>query len=92
LPLESETYDDPRIGLVISLCWELQRENGGNCFFLSNRKLAELLRVTQPTAGKWLNLLVADCILEVIDIGGGFKDGHRMARTYRILDYWRACP
>lgn len=80
---EPTGYDDSRVDLLAALCRELQRVGGGQ-FFLSGRTAASLLAVTQPTASQWLNMLVADGILEVVATGGGFKGGRRQAREYRI--------
>ncbi len=83
---EAARYDDPRIGKLMTLCSQLQKANGGAAFFLNGRKVAELFGVSHPVAGKWLNMLVQDGVLEVIDRGGGIKAGRRMARSYRFAD------
>ena len=85
LPNGAENYDDPRVGLLIALCRRLQSDAGGDCFFLSGERAGELLGVTQPTAAKWFGMLVADEVLTVVDAGGGFRGGRRMARSYRYL-------
>ncbi len=54
-------------------------------FFLGNRSLAELIGVSQPTAGSILNMLVADGILEVVQIGKLEKGKSPAATTYRYL-------
>jgi hypothetical protein len=46
--------------------------------------VADLLDITQPTAAKWLVMLVEDGILEITSLGGGFRGGRRMAREYRM--------
>jgi hypothetical protein len=87
-PPEADAYDDARVGRLIALCRQLQHENElsgrGAHFFLGGRVVAELLKVTQPTAAKWLAMLVEDGILEITDPGGGFRGGKRMAREYRM--------
>jgi hypothetical protein len=83
LPPEAKNYDDERIGKLISLCRQLQREHGGDEFFLSGYVVARLLGISQPTAAKLFKVLQADGILEVVDQGGVFKDGKRHARSYR---------
>jgi hypothetical protein len=87
-PPEAQDYDDARVGQLIALCRQLQHENDlagrGAEFFLSGEVAARLLGVTQPTAAKWLAMLVADGILEVTEAGGEFRGGRRMARGYRI--------
>ena len=52
-------------------------------FFLGGRRAAALLGVKQPTAAKWLAMLVDDGILEVTDSGGRLKGGRREAESYR---------
>jgi hypothetical protein len=85
-PPEANDYDDDRIGRLIALCRHLQAEHGGDRFFLSGYRVAELFEVTQPTAAKWFKMLEADGILEVVDPGGGFRGGRRQARSYRCRE------
>jgi hypothetical protein len=86
-PPEAAMYDDVRVRRLITLCRQLQfenaRDNRRTGFYLSGRKAAKLLGVTQPTAALWLAMLVDDGILEVTDAGGGFSGGRRKARSYR---------
>jgi hypothetical protein len=88
LPPEAEEYGDARVGLTIALCRQLQHQNEITArregFFLRGYQLAELLGVKQPTAAKLLAMLVEEGHLEVIEDGGGFCGGHRMAREYRV--------
>jgi hypothetical protein len=87
-PPEAAMYDDVRVRRLVSLCRQLQfendRDNRRTGFYLSGRKAAKLLGVKQPTVANWLAMLVDDSILEVIEAGGGFKGGRRMARCYRM--------
>jgi hypothetical protein len=89
-PPEAAQYDDPRVGMLIALCRQVQHENKLSSrrdhFYLSGRKVADLLGVTQPTVAKWFNMLVEDGILEIIDHGGEFQGGRRMARIYRMAE------
>jgi len=55
-------------------------------FFLGNRSLAELIGVSQPSAGRILNMLVEDGILEVVQIGKLEKGKPPAATTYRYLE------
>jgi hypothetical protein len=48
--------------------------------------VAKLFGVSQPTAAAWLAMLVEDGVLEVVDAGGGFRGGRRMAREYRMAE------
>jgi hypothetical protein len=89
-PPEAAVYDDARVARLVALCRQLQYENDlsgrGAHFFLGGRVVAELLGVTQPTAAKWLAMLVEDGVLEITDLGGGFSGGRRMARGYRVVE------
>jgi hypothetical protein len=89
-PPEAAGYDDPRVGQLIALCRQLQHENElvgrRTGFWLSGYVVADLLGISQPTAAKWLGMLVGDGILEITDPGGGFRGGHRLAREYRMAD------
>lgn len=82
-PREAANYDDKRVGTLIALCRQLQIEHGGGEFYLSGYVAGRLLGISQPTARNWFKMLEADGILEVVDQGGGFKAGHRLARSYR---------
>jgi hypothetical protein len=79
-----------RVGRLIGLCRQLQHENEyggrGAGFCLSGYVAAKLLKVSQRTAAAWLAMLVADGVLEVVDVGGGFRGGRRMAREYRMAE------
>jgi hypothetical protein len=90
LPPEAAMYG-VKIGRLIALCRQLQfeneRDNRRTGFYLGGRRAASLLGVKQPTAAKWLALLVDDGILVVTDEGGGQKGGRRMARSYRMARY-----
>jgi hypothetical protein len=87
-PPEAVNYDDDRVGLLMSLCIQLQHENElegrGDSFYLSSHVAGKLLGVSQPTASKWLKMLVEDEVLEVLDEGGARRGGRRMAREYRL--------
>jgi hypothetical protein len=89
-PPEASGFDDPRVGLLINLCRQLQHENEregpGARFYLSGYVAGRLLGVSQPTAANWLRMLVADGVLEPLDSGGGFRGGRRMAREYRVVE------
>jgi hypothetical protein len=89
-PPEAAHYDDPRVGRLIGLCRQLQHENevtGRRAgFALSGYVAGKLLKVCQRTAAAWLAMLVEDGVLEVVDVGGGFRGGRRLAREYRLVD------
>jgi hypothetical protein len=89
-PPAGANYDEPKVGLLINLCCQLQRQNEmdgpGDRFYLSGRVAGTLLGVSQPTAANWLRMLVEDEVLEVLDGGGGFRGGRRVAREYRVAE------
>jgi hypothetical protein len=89
-PPVAANYDDLRVGRLIGFCRQLQRENvfngRGARFALSGYVVAGLLKVSQRTAAAWLAMLVEDGVLEVVDAGGGFRGGRRLAREYRLVD------
>ena len=79
-PQIAQNYDDPKTHLLICLCRELQRESGDRRFFLSVRVAANLLGLDPTTAGKRLNVLVADGVLEVVE-----EHTNKKARRYRYV-------
>jgi hypothetical protein len=89
-PVEATGYGDERIDTLIALCRAIQRENEfnghGARFALSGYVVARLFGVSQPTTAAWLAMLVADGVLEVVDAGGGFRGGRRLAPAYRRVD------
>jgi hypothetical protein len=89
-PVAATGYGDERIDTLIALCRTIQQENEyngrGARFALSGYVVARLFGVSQPTAAAWLAMLVADGVLEVVDAGGGFRGGRRLAREYRLVD------
>jgi len=80
LPRCADRYDDVNKRRLVGLCRELQRINPAGPFFLSCRTAGECLKVDPATANRWLFLLCADGILELVDPG----DKKRAAR-YRYL-------
>jgi hypothetical protein len=88
-PPAGATYDEPKVGLLINLCRQLQQENErsgwGAGFALSGYVVEGLLGVCQRTAANWLKMLVADGVLAVTAAGGNVRDGVRLAREYRVV-------
>jgi hypothetical protein len=89
-PPAGANYDEPKVGLLINLCRQLQHENErsgwGAGFALSGYVAAKYLGVSQRTAANWLKMLVADGVLDVTAAGGNFRDGVRLAREYRVVE------
>jgi hypothetical protein len=88
LPKEADAYDDPRFGLLMALCRQLQgvnERNGRDYFALSGYVAAKYLGVSQRTVADWMKVLVAEGLLDVVSEGGNFRGGRRMAREYRAV-------
>jgi hypothetical protein len=85
LPQASQ-YDDPRIGVLMTLCSQLQKANGNQSFSLGYRTVGQLFGISHTHGGNWLTMLVKDRFLEIVEAGGGFKGGQRTARTYRLIE------
>lgn len=64
----------------LQLCYGLSTYREDKTFFLSGRKVEEVLKIPQRTAAKILNLMVTDAILSVIEKG----DRHK-ATTYQYI-------
>ena len=76
LPCIAQEYDNPKVQQLISLCWHLR--NGKNSFYLSTHKAGELLGVKPTQVLRWLNMLQADEIIELVRKGNRAK-----ATTYQ---------
>jgi hypothetical protein len=81
-PAVSSKFDHPLVVLLISICRDLQRVAGEGPFFLSCRTAGRLLVVDPTTANRWLFLLIAENILEVVEKG---EITRRRATRYRYL-------
>ena len=75
-----EDYDSEPVRLLVSLCRELAKLSPEGHFFLSSHKAGERLGVASPQVLRWLNMLVADGVLEVARRGDA-----RRANRYRWL-------
>lgn len=64
-PPEAQSYDDPRTQLLVRLCWQLQQSRGDQPFYLSLRTAGEILGVSHISAGKKLEMLMADGLLAI---------------------------
>jgi hypothetical protein len=73
-PAAARAYDTPAVRLLVALCRELQRAAGPQPFFLSCRSAARILAlpgdVAHVTANRYLRMLVADGVLELVQPGG----------------------
>jgi hypothetical protein len=62
-------YQQPKLRLLVALCWELQEYAGDRAWPLGCRQAGELLGVSHTTAANWLFLLVQDGVLELVSVG-----------------------
>jgi len=84
LPVEALNYESEEVRRLLVLCRELQRMHGAKPFFLACRKAGEALELDHVSASRWLNVLVADGILEVVEKGRQAKSARRATR-FRYL-------
>ena len=82
LPELAYRYKKPKFRLMISFCQELQRISVGSSFFLSCRKLGEILEISYPTASRWLTKLVEDGFLLLVTNG---NYGTGLASEYTFI-------
>lgn len=67
-------YDgDLETPALIKLCYLLQVQSKKDDFFLSCRTVGDLFHIDRNTANKWLNMLVATNVLELVKRGSGYK-------------------
>lgn len=80
LPDAAERYEQSALQLLVAICRELQRAAGDGPFYLACRTAGQLVEVDHVTANRWLFLLVADDVLELVERGGRST---RRASRYR---------
>ena len=66
LPEQQNRYDCERTRLLVRLCYHLQELGNDETFFLGYNKAGEVLKCSHTWAGKRLNMLVKDGILEKV--------------------------
>lgn len=65
--LEAENnYETPEIKLLVRICYELQKLQQNEPFWLSEKDGAKILGVSKPTIGKWLAMFEADGIIKKV--------------------------
>ena len=70
LPEAAARFSDPRLQLLVAVCFQLQKLAGDSPFFLSVRDCAEILGMKRlEDAGKMLNGLVLRGILDLVTKG-----------------------
>jgi hypothetical protein len=89
LPKVAGEYRSPEVQLLVGLCRELQREAGDGPFFLATSTAARVLGLTdrngkpdRKRAWRWLQGLVRDGVLQLVDRGDPDK---RIAASYRYV-------
>jgi hypothetical protein len=81
-PRAAVAYDLPAMRQLIAICAALQSYHGpGRAWPLSCRVAGEAVEVGHDTAARWLKLLVADGVLELVRRAG--PKGSRLASEYR---------
>ena len=68
-----DDYDSPPVRRLVALLRELVLVTGSRVIWLSTRKGGELLGVSRETVSKWLNMLVADEVLEKVTPGNAYR-------------------
>ena len=81
LPPESAAYDSKPVRALVSLCCHLGRQSPDGRFFLSTHSAGRLLGEQSMQVLRWLRMLTADGVIEVVKIGT-----ERRATRYR----WKA--
>jgi len=80
-PPEAANYEDPRIRLLLRICWQLQQLNPERLFYLAVRKAGELVGIPYPQIGKVYAMFMADGILAIVHPHTG-----PYATRYRLLE------
>lgn len=82
MPAAAKQYSTPEVRLLVGVCRELQREAGDEPFFLATTTLERLLGLNRMRAWRWLDGLVRDGVLDVIERG---DPRTRRASRFRYL-------
>ncbi len=72
--------DNPKMQQLVAICATVQEACGEQSWFLSCRKAAELLDVSSMQAARWLAILCADGILELVSKGGTARSARKASR------------
>lgn len=80
LPKCAEQYDSEPARLLIKLCRELQSRAGDAPFYLGCRTAGQTIGVGRVTANRYLSMLIADDILDLVE-----KGTTNRASRYRYL-------
>ncbi|UCC98976.1 MAG: bifunctional DNA primase/polymerase [Phycisphaerales bacterium] len=67
IPPEAKEYDSEEVRLLIKVCCELQQLRESEPFWLACRSAAGILGVSATQASKFLQMLVVDGVLEVVE-------------------------
>jgi hypothetical protein len=77
-PFIAQEYDSQQVQQLVGLCWHLK--DSVNQFYLSTHTAGELLGVKPMQTLRWLRMLQADGIIELV-----IKGDRRKASTYRWI-------
>ena len=80
LPPAASEYDSEPVRLLIAICWWLASLHHRRRFFLSSHSAGEVLGVTHDKVLRWMRMLCADGVLEVVERGN-----QRKATRYRYI-------
>ena len=67
IPEDSKGYPTKKLRFLVRLCYQLQKLAGLEPFSLSWNDAALALKVTPPTAGDYLRMLIADEIITIVE-------------------------
>jgi hypothetical protein len=81
-PAAALRYESEPVRLLVPLCAALQRACRADPFYLGCRTVARLLEIDHATAARWLEALVDDGVLAIVE-RGGMPDAPRSATRYR---------
>ena len=77
-------YDSSEMRLLVAICLQLQREHGSEPFYLSCRTAGKLIGVDHLRANRWLNVLIEDNVLSLVQKGRPGK-AQGLASRYRYV-------
>ena len=84
LPPQAAAYETPQLRRLVALCRELGALDTTGLFYLGSRSAASVLQVIDAsTVHRWLKMMAADCIIQVVEVGENRPGGR--ATRYRWM-------
>jgi hypothetical protein len=68
--------------LLVAVCYQLQRTAGDEPFYLACRSAAEVAGTDYQTVNRWINMLLADGVLKLVEKG---TQGSGKASRFRYV-------